>query len=217
MIGAVYRPPAANALDFLEELITILPKLNSAQTKCYICGDFNLDLTLIDQLPVVQNFLDVLHSSSFLPLIDKPTRVTSSTASLIDNIFSNTLTSHEAGILVADISDHYPVFCMSDNVIPDQGPDIIKYRPFTERNKQSFREAMLAADWQSVLNEPYAQQAYAALARIVCDAFDSCFPLKRRPRTRTDSNPWMTRGIKKSIRVKKPPLSQTSRPSEFIQ
>ena len=84
----------------------------------------------------------------------------------------------------------------------DQGPEIITYRPFSENNKQSFREAMLVANWQNVYNEPHAQQAYTALARIVCDAFNSSFPLKQRPRTKTDSNPWMTRGIKKSIRVK---------------
>ena len=202
LIGAVYRPPSANPSAFLDELTTILSNLNSAQTKCYICGDFNLDLTVRDQSSIVQNFLDLLHSFSFLPLIDKPTRVTSSSASLIDNIFSNSLKSHKAGILIADISDHYPVFCTSDNLNLNQSPETIRYRPFTENNKQSFREALLVTDWQIVFNESRAQQAYTALSRVVCDAFNSSFPLIERLRTKTDSNPWMTRGIKKSIRAK---------------
>jgi hypothetical protein len=118
LIGAIYRPPSANASDFLEELTSTLSKLNSVQCTCYICGDFNLDLTSVDQSPVVQSFMDLLHSFSFLPLIDKPTRVTSQTASLIDNILSNALlVSHTAGIIVAGISDHYPVFCVSETVL----------------------------------------------------------------------------------------------------
>ena len=203
LIGAIYRPPSANATDFLEELTSTLSKLNSVQCTCYICGDFNLDLTSVNQSPVVQSFMDLLHSFSFLPLIDKPTRVTSQTASLIDNILSNALlVSHTAGILVADISDHYPVFCVSETPNPINGTEIIRYRAFTENNKQSFRQAIFDADWHSILNEPHAQQAYTSFAQILGDAFDSCFPIKERPRTRTDSNPWLTRGIKKSIRQK---------------
>lgn len=202
-VGVVYRPPSGNVADFLEHLSTTLSKLNSVPSTCYVCGDFNLDLTLSDQHSMVQTFLDLFNSSSFIPLIDKPTRVTAESASLIDNIFTNSLLdSHLAGILVADISDHYPVFCFSESVKSERGSETVIFRPFTETTKQAFREAILSANMTSVLLESNAQQAYTAFAQIVSDAFQRCFPLKRRPPNRTDAHPWLTRGIRKSIKVK---------------
>ena len=45
------------------------------------------------------------------PLISKPTRITSSTATLIENIFTNNLEqSMSSGILYTDLSDHLPIF-----------------------------------------------------------------------------------------------------------
>ena len=44
--------------------------------------------------------------------IDKATRITPKTATLIDHIYSNIITkSVRSGILTFDISDHLPVFC----------------------------------------------------------------------------------------------------------
>ena len=55
---------------------------------------------------LVNNFLDSIHSLGLFPLITKPTRITSHSATLIDNIFTNIHdNAHMSGI-----SDHFPVF-----------------------------------------------------------------------------------------------------------
>jgi hypothetical protein len=47
---------------------------------------------------------------SFEPLIDKPTRITDFSSTLIDNIWTNTTnTELTAGDIVNDISDHFPL------------------------------------------------------------------------------------------------------------
>src|SRR6218665_563896 len=56
------------------------------------------------------NFLDVLISHHFLPAILQPTRVTTSSATLLDNIFTNVWPKMlSSSIIVTDISDHLPV------------------------------------------------------------------------------------------------------------
>ena len=53
-----------------------------------------------------------------LPLITLPTRISEYSATLIDNIFSNGSSpqSQSAGILLSNISDHFPYFCfLNDN------------------------------------------------------------------------------------------------------
>ena len=52
---------------------------------------------------------------TLLNLIDRPTRVTSSTSTLIDYIFTNTyhrMETPEQGLFLSNMSDHYPIFHM---------------------------------------------------------------------------------------------------------
>lgn len=53
-----------------------------------------------------------MFSSSFYPLISRPTRITNCTsATLIDNIFVKSLEDNfTSGLLLTDISDHLPIF-----------------------------------------------------------------------------------------------------------
>ncbi|CAH3039726.1 unnamed protein product, partial [Pocillopora meandrina] len=73
--------------------------------------DFNLDLLQYNHHVPTQEFIDSLFSHAFLPLISNPTRLTSYSATLIDNIFTNNLApSVYSGIILNDLSDHLPVF-----------------------------------------------------------------------------------------------------------
>lgn len=60
-------------------------------------GDFNIDLLKYECCNYSNNFLK---SSGYMPLITKPTRITKTTAILIDNIFTNNAnkTGHQSGI-----------------------------------------------------------------------------------------------------------------------
>ena len=61
--------------------------------------------------PLLMSSSFLLVSNSLYPLISKPTRITSRTATLIDNIFTNNLEhSMNSGILYTDLSDHLPIF-----------------------------------------------------------------------------------------------------------
>ena len=49
----------------------------------------------------------------FFPLITRPTRITSNTATLIDNIFTSNLNNFSvSGLMFCDISDHLPIFTL---------------------------------------------------------------------------------------------------------
>ena len=50
-------------------------------------GDFNCDMLKIDQDDETCDFFDLMLANGFRPLILQPTRVTLSTATLIDNIY----------------------------------------------------------------------------------------------------------------------------------
>ena len=77
----------------------------------YLCGDFNINLFNYNSNNQVNNFLSSIYSLVLFPLITKPTRITSHSATLIDNIFTNIHDyAHMSGIIVCDISDHFPMY-----------------------------------------------------------------------------------------------------------
>ena len=78
-------------------------------------GDVNIDLMRYSVHRKTSDFLDAMYANGFIPLINRPTRVTSQSATIIDHLYTNNLNVSNAmfqGILVTDITDHYPIFHM---------------------------------------------------------------------------------------------------------
>ena len=83
------------------------------QTTVFLGGDFNTDILKHKVNQGTKSFLDTMYSIGLYPLIDRPTRISNHSFSLIDNVFTN-LTNHKvtSGILVSDITDHLPIFAL---------------------------------------------------------------------------------------------------------
>ncbi len=114
VVGVIYRPPNQNTAAFTDVLNDIPINITRGNKLCYIMGDFNLDLLPYNDNVPTQKFIDRLFSYSFYPLISNPTRITSHTATLIDNIFTNQLSDNVfTGIVLNDLSDHaFTNLCM---------------------------------------------------------------------------------------------------------
>ena len=75
-------------------------------------GDYNINLLNYEIHQDTSEFIDQLHSNSFISLINKPTRVKKHSAKLIDNIFTNSLCDMGntiQGIIYTEISGHFPI------------------------------------------------------------------------------------------------------------
>ena len=85
IIGMLYRPPNSSLYDILTSLEFIFDSLPTATTPVYIMRNFNINL-LKKKETYVKNLTNSLYSNSFFPTITKPTKVTHSSATLIDQI-----------------------------------------------------------------------------------------------------------------------------------
>ena len=80
-----------------------------------ILGDFNINLLNYNIHSPTNEFLDSLASNSFLPYM--PTRITSHSKTLIDNIFTNVIFPDSiSGNLTATISNNLPQFLVVLNI-----------------------------------------------------------------------------------------------------
>ena len=115
------------------------------------------------------------------PLIDKPTRVTDSSATLIDNIFTNELCHNlTCGILFNDISDHLPIFVLCEyNIKRNIVKEFQHIRKITEDTLASLSNELSQQSWDNVLNINDVNQAYDNFLYIFIDIFKKHCPLKR--------------------------------------
>ena len=92
--GIIYRQHNSPK-RFQEYFDDKLERLITSNKSIYIMGDFNINLLHVETSCYAQDFLLSLQSFSFIPTIDKPTRVYNNSATLIDHS-RNTVTYHNA-------------------------------------------------------------------------------------------------------------------------
>ena len=92
IVGVIYRHLSLDLTDFnCNYLNKILEIISKEQISIFLLGHFNVNLLNYNEHNQANEFLDSLAFNSFIPLILKPTRITSRSNTLIDNIFSNVL------------------------------------------------------------------------------------------------------------------------------
>lgn len=97
--------------DFIDEYSKFVCNLKRLDHKGIIIGlDHNLDLLKSSKHGPTDRFLNTNLSLNLVPTITRPTWITKSTATLIDNIFisQNWLGNYDSCILIDDLSDHLP-------------------------------------------------------------------------------------------------------------
>jgi len=109
--------PAPNFKAFAKELFSILHELNDKTYTYFVCGDFNINLMHYSKVKCVTDYVDMFHSLYCKLLIDKPTRITKHSTTLIDHIYTNDVKSNiVSGIIIDDLSDHLPIFAISKKI-----------------------------------------------------------------------------------------------------
>ncbi len=111
----------------------------------YLMGDINICLLRFADYAKSNEYLESTFSSSFIPLITKPTRITTHSATLIDHIYTNKLQiDSTSGIVMCDVSDHCGIFTiikLTHKIKPQRKPPQ-SYRVYTLENINTFNELL---------------------------------------------------------------------------
>ena len=141
-----------------------------------------------------------------------PTRITSTTASLLDHLyirksFKNNnfcFTNCFSGCLVTDITDHLANF----TCIPlDKIKSTIKERPFircmSDANKTSFIQSFSnSPNLYQFYNSYDVDNSYNNFVTAINSSYEQCFPLIRISRSKFNDKDWVTKEIKESCNTK---------------
>jgi hypothetical protein len=204
VIGVVYRPPDTDVPSFIEVLSGILNQVANERKYLYLLGDFNVNLFNCDTHVPTSEFLDAIYSSSLLPLITKPTRISNTSHSLIDNIFCNDAQSNRyiSGIIVTDISDHFPVFTINVKYQTKAQQTTYKYRNYSARNIENFFSKLESHNWNGIYCLADCQTSFSLFYEQYLRLYNECFPIRISKSEYLNRKPWLTNGIKTSIKIK---------------
>ena len=201
IVGCVYKHPNLDVSDFNNYLHRLLEKISGENKKIVLLGDFNIDLLKLDLHDDSSMYFDIISSFGLLPTILRPTRITSRSTTLIDNIFSNFGDiATTSGNLVCSISDHLPQFAMFDFTIDKRKEKATNFaRNYKKFDREKFLLDFLEIDWSKefVPNDPSLN-----LDKFITktnELIDHHVPLKKVKYCEIPKKPWITKGILSSI------------------
>ena len=208
-LGNIYRPPhkrIAHLGNFITSFNATLHECSKAKNVVKT-GDFNINLLNINSANSThtQEFLTNIITNGFLPNITLPTRISETTASLIDNCLCKLhCKKTSSGVLIHKISDHQPHFVTLS---------LKSKRHFTHKTIQirKINDAALTAIGENVNliteNLNLSENAcpndnYALFSSILHSSIDEHLPIStvKFNRHKHKGSPWITSGIIKSIK-----------------
>ena len=139
-------------------------------------------------------------------MITRPSRITSHTATFLDNIFANTFFDHSrSGLLTTDISDHLPVFSIHSNndSSNSHARDPVVIRNNNKENLASFLETLKEITWSSLDGYRDPKNAYNSFIKKYSESYNVCFPVKKLTRKQSRLNkPLLSNALIKCIKKK---------------
>ena len=209
-VGIIYRHPGYDFSEFHESIIDCIHKLNQSRNKFIICGDINIDLLRYGKDLKVNRYVNEITSLGCIIPIDKPTRLTETSSTIIDHFYTNELlTSIDSKIILSDITDHFPIL-LNINYSTLKTETIrcnSYYRDNSQFNPENFLIELEHSFLQSfILNdqEYSINSRFQEFDRIFLQLLNKHIPLKCR--TRKDlyrwRKPWMNKNILQQIKTK---------------
>ena len=147
--------------------------------------DYNIDLLKDDSDRPTHDYLDFVCSHCLIPSILFPTRITEKSATIIDNILTNSDNEIRTRILVTDITDHFPTILMTKsnrkNVTKDSNNEkCFEYkRKYTEDNISHLKQKLSQENWNDILHSIDAECDYNMFIERFNQLFDECIPLRK--------------------------------------
>ena len=187
-----------------------LNKMDHEKYDYFLCGDFNIDILKHESKKNIGNYLNALYSEGCNNVINKPTRITGSSATLLDHMYTNTTNSiTNRGILIYEISDQLLTFYILAKRPLYCAPDKIMIRDLKKFNRDNFLNDIsnLSLKTNALIlgNKDYCSnkaitQFLEGFSKIVNQ--HAPFRPQTRKEIKLNAKPWLNNGILKSIQTK---------------
>ena len=203
VVGSLYRPPNTSCVEFVSEYENLVNHLKHTDTHLILDMDHNNNLLKASVHNSTQRFLEVNLDNGLYPCINKPTCLTSTSATLIDNIFIDCklLGRHLSRIKIDDISDHLPTVLILDHLVPKTNETIkIQCRDMRDCTFNKINSELSGITWETVITEN-VNESFNEFHDVLCNTIDMHSPLKLKTVNIAKfwRELWISKGLQKCI------------------
>ena len=203
-VGHIYRP----INDFCDNfLIECLNKIALLDNDCILMGNSNIDLLKSNANNGTSKFLEVVTSYFFVPYIQQPTRLVGSSATLIDNIFMNSVEFVTvSGNLLCQLADHLLQFLVLKDFRVSYRPkhEQIFKRNYRFFNNNEFKNEINQIEWKTLFDSHDMNLCFEKFLHILTCVFDDHVPnkkLSKKGKSLIDK-PWIDNHLRHLKRVR---------------
>ena len=180
---------------------------NSTSEKVLICGDFNINTLLDNQLST--SYINSIISNGFEIFGIEPTRVSATSSTCIDHFIYKNLSDARTKVMqYEEIADHYPILIIwpvkqisSDSIYTCRDTNFLKYKSklsfFLEDLKLSFE-----ANENGILLMEDPEQAFDSFQAIFEKVLNRYAPIKKINPSKKPHPPWFNNALK-NLRTKR--------------
>ena len=189
---SLYCPPNTSVKSFHDEYKQLLNKLNEVTSCDVILGlDHNLDFLKSNNHKDTQNFIELNLEKNLLLCITRPTQITKSTTTLIDNtlISKNLQGRQDSKILISDISDHLPnLVSLSGPFLENRQNPTIKTRKINNHVLKEISNVLVGHAWTTELTNDDVNIDFNLFHDRLLGTLDKYAPEKTIKITKNSSN-----------------------------
>ena len=181
---SMYRPPNTNVTEFVEMFSNIVGKVSRLKNHSVVLGlDHNLDFLKQETHGPTQLFIERILDLGLYPTVSRPTCITKSSATLIDNILvsQNLIEKFTCNVILDDISDHLPtVLSLTDMNLAKSEPLTVTSRDTRERNLKALIQELSEIEWTDIIDSDDVNLSTNRMHELLVMKIDCHLPITTR-------------------------------------
>ena len=201
-VGIFYRPPDKS--KFIETITEDFYNLNAENNDLFILGDMNINLNeKKSTCPLVKKYEEFISTFGLKQLIQQPTRITSSSSSLIDHVLTNANDKiSQSGILDIGLSDHQLIYCTRKLTKTKTGlTKFINFRSMKKYTKLLFKEKLEDINFPNYENFQDTNLAYSDFINKLTCVINTIAPIKKK-KVKNNSQDWFDGEVAEKIAIR---------------
>ena len=202
LIGFIYRNPKSDP-KWYDDFVAMMDVVENVEhgKDVILLGDFNVNV-----LKNNASWDSTISLFNLHQMVQTPTRVTQSTESLIDHIYTNNPERIiHCNVHQTSMSDHFTVQCALCNKIPKaqhKPQSIITYRSFKHFNSVYFLNDLDDCSFDEIYSTDNPDIAFTSFIKLFCTIFNRHAPIKKKRVKNTPVPPWFDSNIKAAISIR---------------
>lgn len=199
LICNTYRPPDTPTSCF-ETLAKSFVDALLLNLDIIILGDLNCNLLV--SKPETKSLRDFISTFSLNQLVEKPTRITETTTSLIDVIMTTNMNIVSlSDVLACSISDHHLIYLLLTLQTPRLKPNYITIRSYSNYNAERFREDLAFVPFHMISMFDDFDDQVDTFNALFTNVLDDHAPIKR-IKIKCRPNPFVTEEIRQLMKTR---------------